>query len=101
MHKRNFCRIVGTLSIFLSLACGGISALADSPSQIVHLIINYADGVQKRFDTIPWTKGMTVEDLLKQAQSSSHGISFQATGTGATFFVKKIHCCPTGLRVKG
>lgn len=90
MHKRGFCRILGTLAVFLSLAWGGISVLADSPLHIVHLIINYGDGVEKRFDALSWVKGMTVEDLLNQAKSGSHGISIQATGTGAAFFVQKI-----------
>jgi len=90
MRKRDFCKIVGAFAIFISLSCGAISALADAPLHIVHLIINYGDGVQKRFDAIPWTKGMTGEDLLNQAKSSTHGISFQATGTGATFFLQKI-----------
>jgi hypothetical protein len=90
MRKRDFCKIVGAVAIFLSISCGAISALADAPLHIVHLIIRYGDGVQKRFDAIPWTKGMTGEDLLNQAKSSSHGISFRATGTGATFFLRKI-----------
>jgi hypothetical protein len=56
----------------------------------IRLIIDYADGVQKHFTALPWKKDMTVFDAMHAAKASSHGITFQHTGSGSTAFLTKI-----------
>lgn len=63
---------------------------APPPDHTVRVIIDYGDGVQKHFLALPWKKNMTVLDALTAAKSSSHGITFQHTGSGPTTFLVKI-----------
>jgi len=59
-------------------------------AESVRLVIDYGDGTAKVFKALAWTKGMTVEDLLKQAEKAPHGITVVASGSGSTYFVKKV-----------
>ena len=59
-------------------------------TKTVELVIDYGDGVQKRFTDIGWKESMTVLDVLKAAEKNSHGISFPAHGSGETAMVTKI-----------
>jgi hypothetical protein len=56
----------------------------------IRLIVDYGDGVQKHFTALPWKKDMTVFDAMSAAKESTHGITFQHTGSGATAFLTKI-----------
>lgn len=56
----------------------------------IELVIDYGDGVQKRFADIPWRESMTVLDVLQLAKSHSHGISFTSRGSGETLMVTKL-----------
>lgn len=91
IKRQRYISAVGIFVTLLSTNVVSFSTIAQTtPVSIVHLVINYGDGVEKRLDDLKWTNGMTVEDLLKEAQAAPHGISFQATGTGESFFVQKI-----------
>lgn len=61
-----------------------------SATKAVELVIDYGDGVQKRFTDIGWKESMTVLDVLKAAEKHSHGISIAAHGSGETAMVTKI-----------
>jgi len=56
----------------------------------VRIIIDYGDGVEKHFTAIPWKRDMTVLDAMNAAKASSHGITFQYTGSGAGAFLTKL-----------
>jgi hypothetical protein len=76
-------------------ATGGGKAAADAKlagakPHTVELIIDYGDGVQKRFTDIGWRESMTVLDVLKAAQDHSHGISFSARSSGDTAMMTKL-----------
>jgi hypothetical protein len=72
---------------------GAVAAATKAPAsstKTVELVIDYGDGVQKRFTDIGWKESMTVLDALRAAQQHSHGISFAAHGSGETAIVSKI-----------
>ena len=54
------------------------------------LVVDYGDGAQKRFPSVPWTKGMTVLDALQWADDHPHGIELQCRGKGSLALVGKI-----------
>jgi len=56
----------------------------------VQLIIDYADGVQKRFTKLPWREEMTVYEALLAAGRHPRGIKIKFRGSGATAFVMQI-----------
>ena len=77
----------------VTLLTGFVLALASAApatGETVRLVVDYGDGVSKVFKAITWTKGMTVEDLLKEAKKTPHGITYDAKGIGSSFLVKKI-----------
>ena len=61
-----------------------------SKPRTVELAIDYGDGVQKRFDDIPWRESMTVLDVLQAARLHPHGISFTLRGSGETLMVTRL-----------
>lgn len=63
---------------------------SDENHQIVQLVIDYGDGVQKHFVEIPWREEMTVLDALQYASEHSRGIELQSRGSGATAFLTQI-----------
>jgi hypothetical protein len=56
----------------------------------VHLIIDYGDGVQKHFNALAHTAGMTVLDALLAAKAHPRGIKLDSTGKGETAFLNAI-----------
>jgi hypothetical protein len=64
-------------------------APANGP-QSVQLVVDYGDGMEKRFPAIAWRSGMTVLDALEAAKVQPHGIAFSARGSGETALVTKI-----------
>jgi len=68
----------------------GRPATAQSTADGVRLIIDYGDGISKTIDNLPWSAGNTVLDVLKEAASRPHGISFTYAGSGASAVLSKI-----------
>lgn len=56
----------------------------------VALTIDFADGAQKRYPSVPWKKGMTVLDSLQWASKHPHGIELKSRGKGALAMVLQI-----------
>jgi hypothetical protein len=73
---------------FLVLSAAS-SAAAQEP-ELVRLVVNYADGVEKHFTALPWREGMTVFDAMQAAQEHPRGIKIQFRGSGATAFLTQI-----------
>ena len=65
------------------------SAQADEP-RTVRLVVDYGDGVEKHFTSLPWKADMTVLDVLQAAARHPRGIRFQHRGSGSTAFVTSI-----------
>lgn len=63
---------------------------ADTPAAPVRLTIDYHDGVEKSFTSLPHTKGMTVADALRLAAAHPRGIKIEHKGSGDTFFLVQI-----------
>ncbi|MFM8251467.1 MAG: DUF4430 domain-containing protein [Planctomycetota bacterium] len=56
----------------------------------VELVIDYGDGVQKRFTRLTPTPQMTILDVLQAAQKHPRGIKFEYRGKGETGFLTRI-----------
>ncbi len=56
----------------------------------IRLIIDYGDGVQKHFITLPHTPGLTAFDALIAAKAHARGVKAASTGNGETAFVTAI-----------
>jgi|SRR5436305_2578460 len=79
--------LVALLTMLLVVgACAGSFA----QSATVRLVIDYGDGVVKTISDLPWSKGQTVLDLMNAARAHPHGITFRATGSGASAFLTQI-----------
>jgi hypothetical protein len=71
-------------------------ALADPPKEpeaakeTVKLVIDYGDGVQKVFASLPWTKETTAFGVLEAAAKHPRGIKFTHQGKGETVLVTAI-----------
>src|SRR5262245_2014877 len=78
--------VVALLTMLLLGAC------ADSFAQpaTVRLVIDYGDGVTKTITDLPWSKGQTVLDVMNAAKNHPHGITFNASGSGASAFLTQI-----------
>jgi len=75
------------------LVAGGIPArraAAQNTSPTVRLLIDYGDGTIKIITDLPWAKGKTVLDVMNNAQTHAHGISFTYRGSGASAFLTAI-----------
>ncbi len=80
-------------SIMLICAGYAVTLRADDAlpeKQLVHLVIDYGDGVQKHFTQLAWSDGITVLDLMNVAQKHPRGIRIKYRGQGATAFLTKI-----------
>jgi hypothetical protein len=64
--------------------------LAAEGEPAVELVIDYGDGVQKRFTRIPHEDGMTALAALGSAAKHPRGIKFENTGSGAAALVRRI-----------
>lgn len=56
----------------------------------VSLTIDYGDGFQKRYPTVPWREKMTVGDLLRVAQQHRRGIKLTIRGRGKMSLLAQI-----------
>lgn len=64
--------------------------LAAEGDPAVELVIDYGDGVQKRFTRIPLDEGMTVLGAMRFAAEHPRGITFEKSGAGASALLTKI-----------
>ncbi len=69
---------------------GTSSTSSAAAAQTVQLVIDYGDGVQKRFAALPWRDGLTVLDVMQAAQQRPHGISISVRGSGETALLTKL-----------
>ncbi len=65
-------------------------AVAQEPATSVRLTIDYGDGVQKSYSSLPWKEKMTVFDALQAAEKHPRGIQLDYSGSGETIFIKAI-----------
>lgn len=88
-----------TLSLTLT-GCGGSSSpdpsssgsgatVPDANAQPVTLVIEL-DARARTFADIPWTSGMTVKDVMEQAEDDAGKLSFDYAGRGETAILSAI-----------
>jgi len=82
-----------TVAITLGTASDRI-LYADDPrvesKPTVELTIDFGDGAEKRYRTIPWKEGMTAGDSLDYAEKHPHGIELETRGRGPTAILLRI-----------
>jgi hypothetical protein len=86
------------VSVLACLPCVGIGVVEvtgqgqDEPPNPprVTLTVDYGDGVQKVFTSLPWSPSMTVGTALESARRHPRGIRFQQRGRGSTAFLTQI-----------
>lgn len=95
------------LTLALAAACGSVlwpgSALAQGPqggaakaepgnALALTLVVDYGDGVEKRWTALRWKEGMTVADALRQADAmpDPRGLTLRSRGSGERFFVEAL-----------
>jgi Domain of unknown function (DUF4430) len=86
MSRRAVVALVGLFCLFVATP----DRFAAAQSGAVALVIDYNDGVVKSYANLPWTKGMTVLDMMNAAKAHTHGITFEFTGRGGTAFLTQI-----------
>ncbi len=74
----------------LILAASGLASAAEPMPQTVTLVIDYGDGVEKRFSELPWKPEATVLDAIRAAEQHPRGSRFVYRGSGATAFLTQI-----------
>lgn len=84
-----------TLALIAALQVNSMADEKKSPTEpkqkpIVMVTIDYGDGMQKRFPTIPWNQKMTVVDAMEWAGKHPRGIKFSSRGKGATTLIHQI-----------
>jgi hypothetical protein len=92
LRLRNISRCAALVAAALLIVAPGllIRPAAGSAEQTVRLIVDYGDGAAKTVANLPWAKGNTVLDAMKEATSRPHGISFSYTGAGDDAMLTKI-----------
>ena len=84
------CWAPGMLVLCLLLATAAVLIRGDARAapplkkRAVTLIIDYDDGVEKRFTAIAWRREMTVLDAMDIARKHPRGIKFAYHGSGPT-----------------
>jgi hypothetical protein len=92
LHLRDVGRCAALVAAALLILAPGLSTrpAAGGEEQTVRLIVDYGDGAAKTIANLPWAKGSTVLDAMKEATSRPHGISFSYTGAGDDAMLTKI-----------
>ncbi len=115
MQPKNLAIAVALLSLMASMGCELKSAPKSNSTQsssaeksqttesqakhngvdglvekTVQLVVDYGDGVQKRYADLAWREKMTAFDSLQSAKIHSHGVSFESHGDGETLLITKI-----------
>jgi hypothetical protein len=83
-------RAVLAAAVVLTFASAWLQIAAGAADDTVRLIVDYGDGAAKTIADLPWAKGNTVLDAMKEATTRRHGISFSFTGSGDTAMLTKI-----------
>jgi hypothetical protein len=78
------------VALVLIFASGLMALANDNDEDTVRLIVDYGDGAAKTVANLPWSKGHTVLDAMKEATQRPHGISFSFTGSGDSAVLTKI-----------
>jgi len=66
-------------------------AVAGKPAvQTVEMTVDFGDGVQIRFNALPWHEKMTVLDAVTAATAHPHGVKFIFRGAGAGALITQI-----------
>lgn len=74
----------------MGVGVGPAEAQQSDERPSVSLIVDYADGAEKRLSKIAWREGTTVLDVMEYAAKHRHGIRFTFRGKGATAFLESI-----------
>jgi hypothetical protein len=92
LRPRNLSRRAALIAAALLILAPGLLTrpAAGGKEQTVRLIVDYGDGAAKTVANLPWAKGNTVLDAMKEATSRPHGISFSYTGAGGDAMLTKI-----------
>jgi uncharacterized protein DUF4430 len=93
--RHAFIGVIATLLAMLIVDPNLSNASGDNKedgekSTTVKLVIDFGDGFQKVYPSIPWVADMTVLDALNKAKDHSRGTKFRYTGSGATAFLTEI-----------
>jgi hypothetical protein len=80
------------LATFVLAGLSAAAAAPESPpaAKAVSLAIDYGDGFQKQYASLPWKEGMTVLDALAAARAHPRGITFKHRGSGETALLLQI-----------
>lgn len=72
------------LAIFASFPLLNIASAENPPAATVRLIIDYGDGVEKHFNSIPWSDDLTVGSLMDSLSRTAppRGLAYAARGDG-------------------
>ena len=63
----------------------------EAERKLVALTVDYGDGFQKRFTSVPWSEGMTVLDVMSEAKRHKRGrLEFRHRGKAATALLFQI-----------
>ena len=90
--------ILGLSALTSHLGAASPLAGAETPSRdgggprakTVCLTIDYGDGFQKRYPSVPWKAQMTIADVLQYAQKHPRGIRIVGRGKGETAMLTAI-----------
>jgi hypothetical protein len=83
------CAVLAAVALLIAAPGSGRPAGAGADNT-VRLIVDYGDGAAKTVANLPWSKGSTVLDAMKEAATRPHGISFSFTGSGDSATLTKI-----------
>jgi hypothetical protein len=84
---------MATLAMQLVLQAGGHAVVANAAqpkAATVRLVVDYGDGVQTHFTSLPWRDGLTVLDALVAASKHPHGVTYQQRGSGGGALITQI-----------
>ena len=81
-----FCLCMGFVGLLLGADAYGQS----KDAKVVTLVIDYGDGVEKRFTQLRPPGQATVLDIMNLAEKHKRGITFEYQGKGATALLTQI-----------
>jgi len=90
MTKRQWITRRAAALLAILVLTVGATRPAFAQGATVRLVVDYGDGVIKSITDLPWSKGQTVLDLMNAAKTHAHGITFRASGSGASVFLTQI-----------
>ena len=87
-------RFIAILALLAASLVGEVAitdvAAEQRAARTVMLIVDYGDGVQKRFTRLAWREDMTVLKAMNAAAKHPRGIQFEYRGAGPTALLTKI-----------